>query len=187
VFDQACKCPNSDTQKPDQTTQDDALVAVDPDVQALIDNVVKTAIWSEFIAYFEEMCKRMGTMFSRSSKNMSAQQFVSMFPDREFASVVGRGFLYCKVNKKHGVPCAKSENAVDNKKSKCEWTIHFRIDVEKRVYVIDPKRTNVRHSHAVNRDAIRTSFRRLITYEKEMTVDEIACVKEFTLIFVRYA
>lgn len=113
-------------------------------------------------------------MICRESKCMTPSQFGKMFPGREFERVVGRGFLYCKVNPKHGIVCVKSDpSAVCNRKSDCEWTIHFQLDINARIYVVDWSLSNVNHSHSINRDSIRASVRRKISYEKEMSSEEM--------------
>jgi len=152
----------------------------DSPLQSFLDNVVQTCIWSDFLSYFEEIAKVDGTMISRDSKNMTRKQYETLFPGQEFKMVPGRGFLYCKINKKHVIACDKDDTVkVSNRISKCEWTVHFRIDIHKKVYAVIPELTNIRHSHAVNRDAIRASGRRLITYEKEMEDEETRCVLQY--------
>jgi hypothetical protein len=160
---------------------EDGVDVAGSELQRLLDDVVQTCEWKVFLAYFQEIAKVNGTMISRDSKSMSRKQFEALFPGQEYQIVPGRGFLYCKVNKKHGIVCEKNENAkvVGNRVSNCEWTIHFRIDMHQKVYVVIPEFTNLTHSHAVNRDATRASGRRLITYEKEMHADEIRCVLQY--------
>ena len=67
-----------------------------------------------------------------------------------------------------------------NGKSTCQWTIPFRFDTERKVYIVvkESDNYNPKHSHLLDRHSIRASARQLISYEKEMSAEEIKFVTE---------
>ena len=86
------------------------------------------------------------------------------------------------MNSKQGIHCVKSDGTKGNPRSACEWTIPFRFDTEKMLYVVSTGSKllvgNTNHSHALNLESIRASTRRLINFEKEMSDEEVAFIKE---------
>ena len=114
-------------------------------------------------------------MVCRESKTTNAGQFQEAFPGHNFEQMVGRGYLYCEINPKQGITCVHSgSSTVHNRKSPCQWTICFRFDVATKIFTVDETLSNFRHSHPVNRDAVRASSRLCVSYEREMDADEIA-------------
>lgn len=131
----------------------------------------ETASFSEFILYFENYGRDIGTMVGRhSSRFFKQQQFEKLFPGCTFEKRVAKGTLYCIVNRKHGV-AFPDDGTRCNEKSKCTWSIPFKFDLDEMVYVVLTTAPSFcpDHSHAVNRHNIRASARRLISYEKEMS------------------
>ena len=112
-----------------------------------------------------------------SSRGINSKK---LFPGREFHPFVCKGILYCIINRKHGISCGKTEGVISNGKSDCEWTIPFKFDLERKIYVIvkNSKYYHPRHSHLLNRHTVRASVRRFISYEKELTTDEVKFVME---------
>lgn len=141
----------------------------------------KTALFSEFIAYFETQGREMGTMVGRHNSRFFKQpQFEKLFPGCAFQKRVAKGTLYCIVNRKHGV--SFSDDATrSSEKSKCSWSIPFKFDLDEMVYVVLKTAPTYcpNHSHAIHRHLIRASTRRLISYEKEMSPGKVFVLMNF--------
>jgi hypothetical protein len=147
---------NGARQEPGQQRADDNTLSS-------VDNHQMTT-WSTFeelFGHFKDKADKNGFMIGRNTKLLTESQFSDLFPDESFRRVVSRGFLYCirggSVQKENGVCC---------------WRIQFRIDFELRRYVLQENLTNQTHSHSIVSNDTRASTRRLISYEREMLLDE---------------
>ena len=149
----------------------------------IIRDVIKTAIFSEFLNYFKKIAAESGTMIGRDTRCMTPVMQKKVFPDsNDTDPVIYKGYFYCIVNSKQGIHCVKCDGTKGNPRSACEWTIPFRFDTEKMLYVVSTRSKllvlNTNHSHALNLESIRASTRRLINFEKEMSDEEVAFIKE---------
>jgi len=162
-------------QSPSPMNSDDAavidvstgeLTVINP--AASIDSYPKTAFFSEFIQYFEHIGHSIGTMIGRhSSRFFKNTQFEKLFPGRVFEPVISKGTLYCIVNPKHGIMISKDDDQPLTK-FQCSWTMPFKFDLQKKVYVVIETAPSYcpDHSHPINRHALRASSRRLIKTKK---------------------
>ena len=138
----------------------------------------KTALFSEFMEYFETQAREIGTMVGRRNSRFFKQpQFEKLFPGCAYHKRVAKGTLYCIVNRKHGVEFTDG-GTTPNHKLKCSWSIPFKFDLDEMVYVVLSTAPTYcpDHSHTLNRHNIRASARRLISYEKEMTPGKLLFV-----------
>lgn len=151
----------------------------DRGIDDLAESVPETGDFKEFLSHFEAIAKANGTMVGREGHNLTENQFKTRFPDREFVGVPSYGYLYCIVNPNHGAVCVRKDGVIINRKSACEWTVHYRMAPGRNVYCVEADLCNFNHSHALKRDAIRASGRRLISFEKEMGAVEINYIISF--------
>lgn len=64
-------------------------------IQGIIGAIGVTGDWDVFYLYFATAASANGTMIGKDTKNFTPAQFARMFPDRDLARVISRGFLYC--------------------------------------------------------------------------------------------
>lgn len=151
------------------------------DVTSVAVDQVESGTFSEFLAPFNAAAQANGTMVGRfQSRFFKKDQFENVFPGRKFAPFICKGTLYCILNRKHGITCVQTDGVKTNEKSKCEWMVPFKFDTSRKVYVVvkESESYNPRHSHPVDRHTVRASARQLISYEKEMTAEEIRFITE---------
>ena len=134
--------------------------------------------FADLLKHFQDRANVEGTMIGRDTHNFTEKQWGIVFPGLKFRKFVSYGFLYCIMNSKIGAENISCQNGkFGNRKSSCKWTVHFRFDRPSMKYVVTGH--NLEHSHPVNLHLTLSSERRVISYEKEMTDDEIDYTKAF--------
>lgn len=150
---------------PDPNVSPNSADQAEHPLPSTVGDVPETADFDIFLEHFQAIASHEGTMVCREGKNFSQTQFESIFPGQAFVKKPSHGYLYCKINRRHGIVCEKSPSTAGNRKSPCEYTVFYSFDRERMIYVVGSNSTT-KHSHAINRHNIRASSRRLIEYER---------------------